>query len=65
MTYNWMTTGEVAIALGIKSDKTIVRMMKNGDFPGYRIGSSWQFLKEDIEAYIESCKYQGVKKYER
>ena len=47
--------------LGV-SGKTTIRMMRDGDFPGYDIGlSGFKFKRGDIEAYLESRKVQGKK----
>lgn len=44
--------------LGV-SGKTIIRMMGDGEFPGYKIGATWKFKRGEIEAYIESKKFRG------
>lgn len=46
--------------LGV-SGKTIIRMMQDGNFPGYRIGFTWKFKRDDIERYRESRKFEGGK----
>lgn len=57
----WLSAIEAGRILGV-SGKTVIRMMEDGDFPGYKIGSVWKFKREDIEKYIESRKFQGGKK---
>lgn len=56
----WLTANEVGKLLR-RSGKTVIRMMEEGEFPGYKIGSAWQFRRGDIESYIESRKFQGKK----
>jgi len=47
--------------LGV-SGKTAIRMMRDGEFPGYDMGSSgFKFKRGVIEAYLESRRVQGEK----
>ncbi len=46
--------------LGV-SGKTVIRMMEEGEFPGYKIGASWKFMKREILQYRDSRKFQGQK----
>jgi excisionase family DNA binding protein len=43
--------------LGV-SGKTMVRMMKSGDIPGYRIGGVWKFKRGEIEQYRDNARYR-------
>ncbi|HYU73126.1 MAG TPA: helix-turn-helix domain-containing protein [Ktedonobacteraceae bacterium] len=55
-----LSASQAGKVLGV-SGKTVIRMMEDGDFPGYKIGSAWKFKRGDIESYIESRKFQGRK----
>jgi len=46
--------------LGV-SGKTMIRMMEDGEFPGYKVGSAYKFKRGEIKAYLESRKVQGKK----
>jgi excisionase family DNA binding protein len=53
-----LSANQAGKLLGV-SGKTIIRMMEAGEFPGYQIGNAWKFKRSDIEAYLESRKFQG------
>jgi excisionase family DNA binding protein len=55
-----LSANQAGKILGV-SGKTVIRMMEDGNFPGYKIGSAWKFKRGDIESYIESRKFQGKK----
>lgn len=42
-----MTVGEVAKFLKL-SKITVYKLVKNGQIPGFRVGNSWRFRKDDI-----------------
>jgi excisionase family DNA binding protein len=47
--------------LGV-SGKTTIRMMRDGEFPGFDIGmAGFKFKRGDIEAYLESKRFQSEK----
>jgi excisionase family DNA binding protein len=46
--------------LGV-SGKTMIRMMEDGEFSGYKVGSAYKFKRGEIQAYLESKKVQGKK----
>jgi len=56
-----LSANEAGKLLGV-SGKTVIRMMEDGEFPGYRIGIAWKFRRGDIEAYRDSRRYRP--KYE-
>ena len=59
-----LSANQAGKLLGV-SGKTVIRMMRDGEFPGYDIGSSgFKFKRGDIEAYLESRKVQGKKSEE-
>ena len=55
-----LSANQAGKVLGV-SGKTVIRMMEDGDFPGYKIGSAWKYKRGEIERYIESRKFQGRK----
>ena len=58
-----LSASQAGKLLGV-SGKTIIRMMRDGDFPGYEISNSWKFKRREIEAYLESRKFQGKRSTE-
>jgi excisionase family DNA binding protein len=52
-----LSANEAGKLLGI-SGKTVIRMMEDGEFPGYKIGFVWKFRRGDIEAYRDSRRYR-------
>lgn len=48
---------EAGKLLGI-SGKTVVRLMEEGRFRGYKIGNVWKYRRGDIEAYREASVYR-------
>lgn len=49
-----LTFKEACAALKV-SDKTLRAAMKRGDITGAKIGASWRFRSDDINAYIEGA----------
>lgn len=52
-----LSANQAGRLLGV-SGKTVIRMMNDGEFPGYSIGISFKFKKSEIEAYRESKRVQ-------
>lgn len=50
-----MTIKEVAEYLKIK-EKTAYALAAKGEIPGFKVGGSWRFDREDIEAWINGKK---------
>ena len=48
-----MTVREVAEYLKVK-DRTIYRLVANGEIPGFKVGGSWRFRKTEIDQWTES-----------
>lgn len=48
-----LSANEAGKLLGV-SGKTVIRMMDEGLFPGYKIGSYYKFRRGDILQYRES-----------
>jgi len=53
-----LAPNEAGKLLGV-SGKTVIRMMEEGEFPGYKIGAAWKFMKKEILQYRDSRKFQG------
>ncbi|RLA42198.1 MAG: DNA-binding protein [Gammaproteobacteria bacterium] len=50
-----LTLREVAEYLKL-AEKTAYRLAAEGKLPGFKVGGSWRFKKEDIEAWITEQK---------
>lgn len=50
-----MTLKEVADYLKL-ADKTAYRLAAEGKLPGFKVGGSWRFKREDILIWIEEKK---------
>ena len=49
------TLKEVAAYLKL-AEKTAYRLVSEGKLPGFKVGGSWRFKREDLEAWIEKQK---------
>ncbi|WP_404969533.1 methylation-associated defense system helix-turn-helix domain-containing protein MAD1 [Vibrio campbellii] len=47
-----LTLKEVAAYLKL-AEKTAYRLASEGKLPGFKVGGSWRFKREDLEAWIE------------
>lgn len=36
------------------TEKTIYKLSQSGDLPGFKVGGSWRFKKDDIDKWIEN-----------
>jgi excisionase family DNA binding protein len=50
-----LTVGDVAKLLRV-GDKTIYRLVRRGELPGFKVAGSWRFKEEDISKWIEKQK---------
>jgi excisionase family DNA binding protein len=50
-----LTIKEVAEYLKIK-EKTAYALAAKGEIPGFKVGGSWRFDKDDIQQWIEKQK---------
>ena len=50
-----MTVREVAGYLNV-DEKTVYRLAKRGDLPGFKVAGTWRFKKDDIDDWIERQK---------
>ncbi|HHH28806.1 MAG TPA: DNA-binding protein [Polyangiaceae bacterium] len=55
-----MTVQDVAAYLNV-DPKTVYRMVKRGDLPGFKVGGSWRFRGEDIDEWIAKQKEAATK----
>jgi excisionase family DNA binding protein len=55
MTDEILTLKEVAEYLKL-AEKTAYRLAAEGKLPGFKVGGSWRFKREDIESWIEKSK---------
>lgn len=50
-----LTLKEVADYLKL-AEKTAYRLAAEGKLPGFKVGGSWRFKSQDVEAWIEQQK---------
>lgn len=50
-----LTLKEVAILLKL-AEKTAYKLAAAGKLPGFKVGGSWRFKREDIDRWIEEQK---------
>ena len=55
MTDQILTLKELAAYLKL-TEKTAYRLASEGKLPGFKVGGSWRFKREDLEAWIEEQK---------
>ncbi|MFW0778203.1 MAG: methylation-associated defense system helix-turn-helix domain-containing protein MAD1 [Rickettsiales bacterium] len=55
MTSDIMTMKEVAEYLKL-NEKTAYRLASEGKIPGFKIGGSWRFEKNDLDEWIKEQK---------
>jgi excisionase family DNA binding protein len=48
-----LTVKQVADYLKV-NERTIYRLATEGEIPAFRVGASWRFKLEDVEAWIDS-----------
>ena len=50
-----LTVKDVADYLKL-AEKTAYRLVAEGKLPGFKVGGSWRFKKEDLQQWIEQQK---------
>ena len=50
-----MTVQEVAEYLNV-DPKTVYRLVNRGNLPGFKVGGTWRFQKDDIDDWIAKQK---------
>lgn len=53
-----MTVRDVAGYLNV-DEKTIYRLAKRGQLPGFKVAGTWRFRKGDIDGWIEGQKLEA------
>jgi len=43
------------------SERTILRLLKDGKLTGFKAGREWRFQESDINAYIQAQRQEAVK----
>jgi len=61
MTDEILTLKEVAEYLKL-AEKTAYRLAAEGKLPGFKVGGSWRFKREDVLIWIEEQKHKDVGK---
>ena len=61
MTDEILTLKEVAEYLKL-AEKTAYRLAADGKLPGFKVGGSWRFKREDVFLWIEEKKHKDVSK---
>ena len=61
MTDQILTLKEVAAYLKL-AEKTAYKLAAQGKLPGFKVGGSWHFKREDIETWINQKKNEVGKK---
>ena len=56
-----MTVRELATYLKV-DEKTIYRLAKRGEIPGFKVAGTWRFKNDDIGAWIEARKASATSK---
>jgi len=56
-----MTVQDVAQYLNV-DPKTVYRMVNRGELPGFKVGGSWRFQKDDLDAWIAKQKLAAAEK---
>ncbi|PSV44877.1 methylation-associated defense system helix-turn-helix domain-containing protein MAD1 [Photobacterium indicum] len=54
-----LTLKEVAAYLKL-AEKTAYRLVSEGKLPGFKVGGSWRFKREDLDAWIAQQKNVGA-----
>lgn len=49
----WLSADEISAHLGVAKD-TVYRWIKGKEMPAHRIGRSWKFKKEQVDACVEA-----------
>lgn len=50
-----MTVRDVASYLKV-DEKTVYRLAKRGDLPGFKVAGAWRFKRSDLDTWIELQK---------
>jgi len=50
-----LTVKEVALLLQV-DEKTVYRLTRKGDLPGFKVAGAWRFKRSDMDAWVELQK---------
>lgn len=50
-----LTVKEVATLLRV-DEKTVYRLVKKRELPGFKVAGAWRFKRDDMESWIEKQK---------
>lgn len=50
-----MTVRDVASYLNV-DEKTVYRLAKRGDLPGFKVAGAWRFMRSDLDAWVDRQK---------
>lgn len=56
-----MTVRDVAAYLNV-DEKTIYRLTKRGDLPGFKVAGAWRFQYGDLQRWVDERKRRSVLK---
>lgn len=54
-----MTVRNVADYLNV-DEKTVYRMAKRGDLPGFKVAGVWRFMRSDLDAWVDRQKQMAA-----
>ena len=60
MTESTLTIKELAKYLSV-TERTIYNLLERGQLPGFKVGGTWRFKREDIDKWIEDNKKMNHK----
>lgn len=60
MTEPLLSLRDVSQVLGV-SERTIYRLMEDGELHPFKMGKSWKFEQSDIEAYLDRLRQTRTK----
>lgn len=50
-----LTVREVALLLQV-DEKTVYRLTRKGDLPGFKVAGAWRFIRSDMDVWVECQK---------
>lgn len=54
---HWMSTSEASELLGVQA-RTLYRFIDEGRLPAYRFGRVIRVIRDDVLAFVESCRIE-------
>lgn len=54
-----LTVKDVAVLLQV-DEKTIYRLTRRGELPGFKVAGAWRFRRADMDAWVERQKTAAV-----